>query len=775
MGRRRLEAARRPRRIRILVGSLTALALVSGLFSAAAVVAAGRSSPSAAGAASAPAANAARAPLAGATVRIQQSLRPTRIDARGAARQAVTHPRRAVGKRPFHRTPNLHAATRVTATGDVPLASSRVPVASTPTPRVAGTISTQAVAQPTPVIPTAFAGISEHDALAEPPDPWIAVSPTYVVQTTNNVVRVSTRTGVTVLTEPTWALFAVPPDRGDTDPRILWDTIHNRWVGSVATFNGDGSANSLQLAVSDTADPTGAWNIYDLEFLNLFPDFPGISTSSTRIVLTSNDFDGSTFIGATFIEANWSDILTGTNIQAGGIRYTGGATFDFRPAILLSAAANTPLIFMNGAGAAYAEVTGSPAAPALVNVVDLGTTFGLADFTLPPAPVQPGNVTITDAVDGRPTDAVYSNGTLWFVATADRFDGANHWDSARWTWIRTTANGTPPTSASDRFAAVSGKHIFMPGIGLNRDGSIFFVATKSDAVSTYPTTVLGGVMVGAPIMPLTDIEASTASYTGSRWGDYVGVATDPSGNGAVWVEHELVAGDGTWRTSVVRIVSDGVAPSAPGAVTQSIVTPQTLTDAVSVKTSWGAATDADSGIRGYLVQISTDGGPFVGAIQPGTTSTHQLLVGHSYRYRIQAIDVVGLMGPATFGPLYRPRLYQSTSSTAYSGTWATQSSSLFSGGSTRYSSTAGAAATFTAASVRAIAVVVTQATTRGSFKVYVDGILKATVSSAASPTIYRRMLYQFAFATAGTHSMKVVVSGTAGHPRVDVDAFVALQ
>jgi hypothetical protein len=775
MGRRRSDAARRPRRVRILLGSVTAMALVSSLLSATAVAAAGRSSTSAVPTLPASAASAAHVPLAGSNVRIQQSLRPTRIDARAAARQAVTHPRRAVAKKPFHRTPNLHAAARVSATGDVPLASSRVRVSRSPTPRVVGTISTQAVAQPTPVISTAFAGITEHDALAEPPDPWIAVSPTYVVQTTNNVVRVSTRAGVTVLTEPTWALFAVPPDRGDTDPRILWDTIHNRWVGSVATFNGDGSANSLRLAVSDTADPTGAWNIYNLEFLNLFPDFPGISTSSTRIVLTSNDFDGSTFIGATFIEANWSDILAGTSIQAGGIRFTDGATFDFRPAILLSAATNTPMIFMNGANVGYTEVTGTPSAPALVATIDLSSALGLAAFTLPPPPTQPGNVPITDAVDGRPTDAVYSNGTLWFVATADRFDGANHWDAARWTWIRTTTSGSFPTLASDRISAVSGKHLFMPGIGLNRDGSVFFVATKSDPVSTYPTTVLGGVMVGSPIMPLTDLETSSTSYTGSRWGDYVGVATDPSGNGAVWVEHELVAGDGTWRTSVVRVVSDGVAPSAPGAVTQSIVNPQTLTDAVSVRTSWGAATDADSGIRGYLVQISTDGGPFVGAVQPGTTSTHQLLVGHSYRYRIQAIDVVGLMGPATFGPLYRPMLYQSTSSTTYSGTWATQSSSLFSGGSTRFSSTAGAAATFTAASVRGIAVVVTQATTRGSFKVYVDGVLKATVSSAASPTIYRRMLFQFAWATAGTHSVKVVVSGTAGHPRVDVDAFVALQ
>jgi hypothetical protein len=100
---------------------------------------------------------------------------------------------------------------------------------------------------------------------------------------------------------------------------------------------------------------------------------------------------------------------------------------------------------------------------------------------------------------------------------------------------------------------------------------------------------------------------------------------------------------------------------------------------------------------------------------------------------------------------------------------------VFSGGSSRFSSSTGASATFTATLARSIAFVTTQATTRGSFRVYVDGVLKATVNPALSTTIYRRILYQASWPTAGTHSVKIVVSGTAGHPRVDVDAFVVLR
>ena len=71
--------------------------------------------------------------------------------------------------------------------------------------------------------------------------------------------------------------------------------------------------------------------------------------------------------------------------------------------------------------------------------------------------------------------------------------------------------------------------------------------------------------------------------------------------------------------------------------------------------------------------------------------------------------------------------------------------------------------------------VTTKATTRGSFKVYVYGVLKATVSAFSSTTKFRQDVYQFSWSTAGTHKIKIVVSGTSGHPRVDVDAFLAIK
>ena len=69
----------------------------------------------------------------------------------------------------------------------------------------------------------------------------------------------------------------------------------------------------------------------------------------------------------------------------------------------------------------------------------------------------------------------------------------------------------------------------------------------------------------------------------------------------------------------------------------------------------------------------------------------------------------------------------------------------------------------------------TKAATRGSFKVYVDGVYKATISTHSTTTKYRQLVYQFSWSSPGTHKVKIVVSGTAHHPRVDLDAFVVLR
>ena len=160
-------------------------------------------------------------------------------------------------------------------------------------PTIAATTLVQQVA-------ASFPGITQAGTCdCEPPDPWIAASASYLVQSTNGMVRISSRAGSQLISMPTWALFAVPTDRIDSDPRILWDGVHGRWVGIITTYNDDATVNGLRLAVSDGGDPTAGWSVYPIETGIYLADYPGISSSTDKIVLSSDDFDGLSFAGPT--------------------------------------------------------------------------------------------------------------------------------------------------------------------------------------------------------------------------------------------------------------------------------------------------------------------------------------------------------------------------------------------------------------------------------------------------------------------------------------------
>ena len=75
----------------------------------------------------------------------------------------------------------------------------------------------------------------------------------------------------------------------------------------------------------------------------------------------------------------------------------------------------------------------------------------------------------------------------------------------------------------------------------------------------------------------------------------------------------------------------------------------------------------------------------------------------------------------------------------------------------------------------AVAWISTAGSSRGSARVYADGVLQGTYSTYRSSAVYRRVVTHRTFAETGTHTYRVEVKGTAGHPRVDVDAFVVLR
>jgi hypothetical protein len=75
---------------------------------------------------------------------------------------------------------------------------------------------------------------------------------------------------------------------------------------------------------------------------------------------------------------------------------------------------------------------------------------------------------------------------------------------------------------------------------------------------------------------------------------------------------------------------------------------------------------------------------------------------------------------------------------------------------------------------RAIGIVAPTSTTRGKARIYLDGVLKATIDLGTTSTP-RRVVYAASWAASGTHTIELRALGTAGRPLVSLDALVILK
>jgi hypothetical protein len=165
----------------------------------------------------------------------------------------------------------------------------------------------------------------------EPPDQALCVGNGFVLESVNDVLRVyhtdgTPATGVVDLN--TFYGYAAAINRSNgrrgpsiTDPVCVYDNVIGRFVHVVLTLDHVGFTpalngnNHLDIAVSDTGDPTGSWTIYQLPVQNngtqgtpdhmcnsgfCLGDYPHIGFDANAIYLTTNEFafSGPGFYGA---------------------------------------------------------------------------------------------------------------------------------------------------------------------------------------------------------------------------------------------------------------------------------------------------------------------------------------------------------------------------------------------------------------------------------------------------------------------------------------------
>lgn len=227
---------------------------------------------------------------------------------------------------------------------------------------------------------------------------------------------------------------------------------------------------------------------------------------------------------------------------------------------------------------------------------------------------------------------------------------------------------------------------------------------------------------------------------------------------------------------VSRLDTTAPVVSAPAA---RLITTQALgTQNTPVELSWSASDDM-SGVTSFLLQESVDGGPFMRVSLPSGTArsvVRLLPTNKSYRYRLRAADSAGNLSAWKLGSAFRvDRFEEGNAAVAYpAGTWTRQAISGASGGHVSYATQNGATARFSFTG-KDVAWAGSKGPDRGRAEVYVDGAYLKTVELHAQTASTRQVLYARSWPVPGAHTLEIKVLGTAGRPRVDVDAFITLR
>jgi hypothetical protein len=235
-------------------------------------------------------------------------------------------------------------------------------------------------------------------------------------------------------------------------------------------------------------------------------------------------------------------------------------------------------------------------------------------------------------------------------------------------------------------------------------------------------------------------------------------------------------GNPTDTATVVVTVSKDVSPPLVGIPTETIRTALSMTaTSFSVREAWSGS-DAGVGLLRFELQRQVDGGSWTAQALPTplTTSINPNFgIGHVYHYRVRGVDKNGNVSGWKYGQYLNASRYEETSSlVTYVGTWTLSPlNSANSGGFTKYAFGGSKTATFTV-TARDFAFVAPVSSTRGTARIYLDGVLVGTISEANASTLYRRVLWSHHFTSLASHTLRVYVTGTG---RIDVDCFLALR
>lgn len=200
-------------------------------------------------------------------------------------------------------------------------------------------------------------------------------------------------------------------------------------------------------------------------------------------------------------------------------------------------------------------------------------------------------------------------------------------------------------------------------LSVSDDGSILTNAAPTTPSSiTVPSSIMGGTTITVKWGTSTDADGNLAGYKverstdgGSTWSQiYQGTGTSTTNAvafGTASVMYRVRAYDtegehSGYKTSGQVTVINNTAPGAP----PSISVPNEVKGGKTLVVSWGAASDSDGNLSGYILERSTDSGSTWSQVYDGTalSFTDTITQGWtSVMYRVKAYDPYAESGYTT--------------------------------------------------------------------------------------------------------------------------------
>jgi len=458
------------------------------------------------------------------------------------------------------------------------------------------------VAQP---IDQNFIGASSSESGFLPPDPTGAVGPDHYVHSVNSLVKIFDKTG-NLLVGPVSLSNFLGNGSNNGDPIVLYDQLADRWV--VSEF-GAGS-NSLSIGVSDTSDPTGAYNVWDYTFSG-FPDYPHYGVWHDGYYGTVN-LNGQTTQGFVMerdvmlaggaspqiyifnlpgVVVNPNQVkspaaanLTGLDIDTslpGYIVYLqddawGGVSFDHLKVWEID------VDWVNSGNSnisAPLEIATDP--------FDAGELFGNGNGALR----QPGTSQRLAGHGGiisyNANYRDYGTHNSWLI-TFNTFIDNNETGGIRWIELRN--DGVNPWSIFQEgtYSIADGHSRLMSSAAMDAAGNIGMAYTVG-SVNLAPSLRYTGRFAADPLGTMTVAETTIIDGPGvrtntNRYGDYAHMTLDPD-NFTFWYTADYFSSNNQWRTQVAAFSLSGGFTDDVGVI--DIVTPNNglLTNAEDVEIS----------------------------------------------------------------------------------------------------------------------------------------------------------------------------------------------